>query len=265
MFLLTEERFDPLEDSLWLTAIKPGKARDLILAKRSNNWQKLLYRVLEQSSKLDTTNPCDMLYASMHLASDYEEGSIQIDYTKIVLDVLFDAIEYHVRHNSNVEFLDEVHARSDLTRRIPTWFPIAWQDSKDLAHAEPYRPSLKTQWGQRQPDVKLDLGSRRLKVRGLNIDGVHRCLTSDLDANNLTADRFRKFPFGKILLSGVSLPDVIQTLFDMFSGGLLSGVSQASIVEVLMILLVMRLEALNLPIRKDGRFCQIAYEAFRQI
>lgn len=90
-------------------------------------------------------------------------------------------------------------------------------------------------------------------------------LTSDLDANNLTADRFWNSQFGKILLSGVSLPDVTQTLFDMFSGDLLSGVSQASIVEVLIILLVMRLEAPNLPIREDGRFRQIAYEAFRRV
>lgn len=176
MLLLTQERFHPLEDSLWLRVIKPGKARDLILAKRSNSWQKPLYRILDQSSKMDTTNPCDLLYASMHLASEYEEGSIQVDYSRNVLDVLFDAIEYHVRHNNNVEFLAEVHARPYLTRRgLPTWFPIAWLDPKDLAHAEPYRPSLKTQWCRRQPDVKLDLGSHRLRVRGLNIDGVHRC------------------------------------------------------------------------------------------
>jgi hypothetical protein len=66
-----------------------------------------LLTLLDASSNMQVSRGQDRLYAIMHLADDYEEGSIIVDYKKTKEQVMVDAAAYHISQHRNLDFLHE--------------------------------------------------------------------------------------------------------------------------------------------------------------
>lgn len=123
------------------------RAQQLFLSKGDDNWRLPLYELLLMSADLQCTDLQHKLYATMHLASDYVDGSIQVDCTETTFELLLYAIEYHIKCNKNIEFLLSAYSlhvpQPDNTygRLFPTWFPCGWllpqrSDEGDHAHVD---------------------------------------------------------------------------------------------------------------------------------
>lgn len=80
----------------------------------------------------------DRLFAIMHLADDFQENDIEVDYNKTASQVMLDAADHHIRRHRNLRFLDDSY-RSDFDRTgypehnsecsFPTWIPRRWLGS----------------------------------------------------------------------------------------------------------------------------------------
>ncbi|CAN9395397.1 unnamed protein product [Alternaria alternata] len=71
----------------------------------------------------------------MHLADDFQENDIEVDYNKTASQVMLDAADHHIRRHRNLRFLDySFHADFDETGypehnlgcSFPTWIPRTW-------------------------------------------------------------------------------------------------------------------------------------------
>lgn len=85
-----------------------------------------LLALLEGCSDLQVTDERDYVYGLMHLATDYEEGKIVVDYDKTLDEVFKSAIAFHVGRHRNVDFLCQTCQEPEeerLSRGMPTWIP----------------------------------------------------------------------------------------------------------------------------------------------
>ncbi|CAO2653705.1 Nn.00g031160.m01.CDS01 [Neocucurbitaria sp. VM-36] len=155
-----------------------------------------LLELLSKSGDLTMTDPRDRVYALMHLAEDYEEDGIKVDYTKDEVEILIEAVVYHIRKARNIDFLREsslhegqcsIHVQEECPR-LPSWLPRTWLGCQRYTNVEqredePECPTLCL------PDSVLAV-ERRLRIRGLRIDRVRRSLTSSLDPFTMTIGQF---------------------------------------------------------------------------
>ena len=104
-----------------------------ILAERGPLIDLLHQNYMRKSSRIH-----DRLYAIMHLADDFQENDIEVDYNKTASQVMLDAADHHIRRHRNLRFLDHSF-RSDFDRTghpehnsecsFPTWIPPNWLGS----------------------------------------------------------------------------------------------------------------------------------------
>ncbi|KAF2034251.1 hypothetical protein EK21DRAFT_97703 [Setomelanomma holmii] len=134
----------------------------------------------------------DRVYAIMHLASDYEEGGIVVDYTKPLMEVMIDVAVYHNIQHRNFDFL---HAsRLESTKVVgsgaqdqllaPTWIPECWLRHEFIF--SPYSP--------------FNTPERRLALRGIQIDTVRQDLTCSPGIKKSTVAQFWSSDVGIYLL-----------------------------------------------------------------
>jgi hypothetical protein len=202
--------------------------------------------LLQMCNGLEMTNPRDRVYALMHLANDYKQGAIIVDYSKSVIDVLVDAAAYIVQSECNLSFLKDafLNARGDssavqeISERRPTWFPPAWFGEKPHGFFdEDYDITFETECAY---DSVLK-AHRRLRIRGLRVDRVGTCLTVDLDTTQFTARQLWDSRLGSYLLNYIETdveshpPEVVQVLvgfaediLDDFRGQLVAGAEASS-------------------------------------
>ncbi|PVH99568.1 HET-domain-containing protein [Periconia macrospinosa] len=183
---------DPASMHLWrehfYNYLSPS--RDLLNKRFGSHEQETLFGVLRAFCQVGMTRECDYLYALMHLASDYHEGAIEVDYSKSRLEVVIDATEYHLRHHGDLEFLALTSAPDTLTpqgtflRTFPTWI------SPRLVSPELNDRSLFSSgdcaWGRHQSSASICKATRRLKLRGIRIDHIYEFLTSGPYCSNVT-------------------------------------------------------------------------------
>ncbi|KAF1850710.1 uncharacterized protein K460DRAFT_271573 [Cucurbitaria berberidis CBS 394.84] len=161
-------------------------------------WQ--LLRLLTNCSNLAMTDTRDRVYALMHLAEDYEEGGIEVDYAKNEVDVMIEAVAYHVARAQDIDFLDDCALGVDKCSvhdggtclDVPSWLPRVWLGC-DTGH------SLSSEKGPMQtrclPNSILTT-ERRLRVRGLRFNTVRRCLNRGIDSPETTIEEFWISSFG---------------------------------------------------------------------
>jgi hypothetical protein len=97
-----------------------------------------LINLLRQNFQRESSRIHDRLYAIMHLADDFQENDIEVDYNKTASQVMLDAADHHIRRHRNLRFLDDSY-RSDFDRTgypehnsecsFPTWIPRRWLGS----------------------------------------------------------------------------------------------------------------------------------------
>jgi hypothetical protein len=97
-----------------------------------------LIDVLDGAYNLKSSRFHDRLYAIMHLADDFQENDIEVDYNKTAIQVMLDAANHHIRRHRNLHFLEEsFRADFDKTGHLehnsecscPTWIPRRWLGS----------------------------------------------------------------------------------------------------------------------------------------
>ncbi|KAH7071885.1 heterokaryon incompatibility protein-domain-containing protein [Paraphoma chrysanthemicola] len=186
-----------------------------------NNFWTLFELLSLQAPDLEVSNPRDRIYALMHLAEDYEDGQIVVDYSKSLVSVAIDAASCHVRLHHNVMFLmsarivqpheDQVN---DLTQQqqAPTWLPPEWYG----AVSSEYRISIGRfdSTTTCRPD-SISISSRRLHLRGFRIDYVRRCLSRDLNTRQATPRQFGDSLLGYYLrvYAGVGMEKLSTDIF----------------------------------------------------
>jgi hypothetical protein len=94
------------------------------------NSKHTLMKLLERTAILEATDSRDKLYAIMHLAHDYNEGSIPVDYKRSVVDVMISAVRYFVEFQRTLDFLWQVDWGLERTNRASSDIqPNTTQDS----------------------------------------------------------------------------------------------------------------------------------------
>lgn len=154
----------------------------------------------------------DRLYAIMHLARDYKEGAISVDYSKSPARVMLDAASYHINRNRDLgaNFLhicswqddSGPYGRKSQPEPIPTWIPRAW-----IGYDDVIRTTRGYHWRIRSqtmcPPFSVDTEARRLRVRGVQIDAVRQNLTHNLRDPGTTIAQFWSSSLGVYLASQV--------------------------------------------------------------
>jgi hypothetical protein len=163
----------------------------------------------------------------MHLANDYEEGAISVDYNKSPVQVMLDAASYHVNRNRDLgdSFLhicswqddSGPYGRTSQPEPIPTWIPRAWIGYDNvISMNQGYHLRIRSQ--TMCPPFSVDTEARRLRVRGVQIDAVRHNLTHNLRDPGTTIAQFWSSSLGVYLASRVDsvwqkfLKDVINVL-----------------------------------------------------
>jgi hypothetical protein len=152
----------------------------------------------------------DRIYAIMHLAEDYEEGDITVDYTKSPVHVMMDTAAHHVDRHRDLEFLIDRALVSKLgmdnrlareTTAAPTWIPRFWFGYRDGRMNLSFVPQESC--NHRCSPHSVDKQNLRLDVRGVKIDNVRQRLEPDCAYDSTVSD-FWSAPFGTYLQSHVS-------------------------------------------------------------
>jgi len=149
--------------------------------------------LLTRSGGMQVSKGHDRLYALMHLAGDYEEGSITVDYNKNAQQVMADAVVYHINLHQNLNFLTEsfrdgaeatANSRPD-ENNCPTWIPEEWmgRETEGIGlYLEDFDDSEAVHGGGMRhtecPTNAVDIKNLRLSIRGMKLGWVRRCFTS---------------------------------------------------------------------------------------
>lgn len=192
------ELWYPYMIGLWQTASSFACHHSLYEGKY--RWQRL-QQILETSAPLEMTDSRDRLYALMHLAHDYQEGDIRVDYTKTTLEIMVDAASHHISTNWNLEFL-RYNCRNGATRShfaqeaepfIPTWLPGIWMG----VHEDVGKPLF---LGAKHDIMQIRCSSRalcvrtkRLRLKAFQVDVVRRLLSPHFGRSRVTSITIRDF------------------------------------------------------------------------
>jgi len=131
--------------------------------------------LLTRSLYMQASNCRDRLYALMHLAEDYEENGITVDYNKTEENVMADAAAYHISQHQNLDFL--ISSFQDIENTYPSWIPGSWMagNSKGIAF------HLRNDHELRHTKCSLnsvDTRNLRLRIRGVRVGLVQQCFVS---------------------------------------------------------------------------------------
>jgi hypothetical protein len=184
------------------------------------------------STDLEMTKPQDRLYALMHLASDYDDGGITVDYSKSGIGTAVDAARYHVQVHCDLRFLTKAYLEAcgdtndyqEETRDIPTWLPYSWcgGHSIDAVHPADYSAARKTKC---IPE-SISTAEQLLRVRGVRLDSVKSCFNHVPDIWHVTIRQFWTSSIGLYLqdladTNTKEIPlEVLKVLIGFYDGSL---------------------------------------------
>jgi hypothetical protein len=149
------------------------------------------------------TRPQDRVYALMHLANDYVEGGIVVDYTKSKLDILVEAAAYHVQVHRNLRFLQDAylqvsssgHKSGDQRLNASTWLPCSWLGDVYQSLAVDRSKTTITSCLAKS----ISKADRRLHMRAMRVDYVRSCLNRGLTSKTLSICQFWNSSLGSYL------------------------------------------------------------------
>ena len=161
----------------------------------------LIYNLF-RSYYMEVSKGQDRLYALMHLAKDYEEGHIIVNYSKTVEQAMADAATYHISQHQNLDFLLMSFRHNETSN--PTWIPegwmghnpegmaLLWDAGQESEHFEHTECSLES----------VDTRNLRLCIRGMKVGSVRQCIVSDVNTPvaEMTLAEFWKSSLGEYIL-----------------------------------------------------------------
>ncbi|RYN20117.1 hypothetical protein AA0112_g10859 [Alternaria arborescens] len=193
-----------------------------------------LIDLLRQNFKRKSSRVHDRLYAIMHLADDFQENDIEVDYNKTASQVMLDAADHHIRRHHNLRFLDQSfrvdfdetgYPEHNSECSFPIWIPPRWLGSapygaailssqKDRRHKITIREQLDDDEDSSDeisatdhelfttcaPD-SVDITHMRLRVRGMKVGEVQTVLSvpleDDDDVSGMTVAQFWSSSLGQ--------------------------------------------------------------------
>jgi hypothetical protein len=160
---------------------------------------------------LHVTLPQDRVYALMHLAQDYEDGGIAVDYSHSGIDVLVEAAAYHVQVHRNLRFLKNTFLRVESNEdnnedsiedsyegqdeNVPTWIARSWLCDDTHLNVGDWPETTVTSCLAKS----ISKADRRLHMRAMRVDHVRSCLTRGLTSGTLTTSEIWNSSLGSYL------------------------------------------------------------------
>jgi hypothetical protein len=156
---------------------------------------------------LDVSVPQDKVYAIMHLAADYKDGGIVVDYSKGLLDVVIDAAAYHILAHRDLKFLSYASLVDNIvtsdhswqSQHHPTWLPRSWCGDQGQGQERMVYDALPKAMQTRCLPNPILVTARRLRIRGILVDHVRSCLNLGFQEPHFTAWQFWSSSLGLYL------------------------------------------------------------------
>ncbi|KAH4478212.1 hypothetical protein HBH89_253230 [Parastagonospora nodorum] len=148
----------------------------------------------------------DRFYAIMHLAKDYRDGDLAVDYTKSLEQVILDVAAHHVSRHHDLEFL--LHSFQSNEERLdscegfarPSWIPNSWLGGNNVGTVTVGMEMIHSQCSHKS----IDMSTMRLSVRGVKIDRLRKLFKSEQIFRGMTVVQFWASAFGQHLQSYMS-------------------------------------------------------------
>jgi hypothetical protein len=197
LFKLNGDQNCPIVTEMFATRGEHRKQWDIATLLRSSVW-------------LQASRGHDRLYALMHLAKGYEDGSIIVDYNKTVEQVMTDAAAYYISQHQDLDFLidsfqDDVSAGDQPEQEETvclTWMPQAWmgRSSRGSSVNRPVGdPTAAMHQGLTRTKCSphsIDTRNLLLHVRGVKVGRVRQTFCFNEGLDNITVAEFWASPFG---------------------------------------------------------------------
>lgn len=180
----------------------------------------ILLSLLNSCKYLNVTDERDRVYGIMHLAKDYQQGNIIPDYTKTVIDVSIDALDHHMTRHQTMDFLCYRHSARDdsFDNDSPTWLPQWLSGREETGRKMQYRfPSM---MDTKCPPDSLSADRRCLRLRGMKIDSVRRCVNAG-STGLISSKQFWESSIGLFIqdIAGPRMAELPRAMYDVLSSG----------------------------------------------
>ena len=170
----------------------------------------LLIDILFRSPHMEVSKGQDRLYALMHLARDYEEGRIIVDYKKTVRQVMADAAAYHISQHQSLSFLATSFQHNETSN--PTWIPESWMGYNPQGVGLPLNTARGPECFEHTECSleSVDMHNLRLCIRGMKVGSVRQCIVFDVNTRvaYMTVAEFWKSSLGEYILPYLEDTDI---------------------------------------------------------
>ncbi|KAH4957025.1 hypothetical protein HBI82_203450 [Parastagonospora nodorum] len=185
---------------LWHSDRSP-KAQEMFAFHGEARQRYKLIHLLHDKEGLLVSREHDRFYAIMHLAKDYRDGDLAVDYTKSLEQVMVDVATHHISRHQDLEFLlqsfppieDYLDSCEGLAR--PSWIPNCWLGRKDTGAVIASRGMIYSQCSHKS----IDMSTMRLSVRGIKIDRLRKLFKSEQIFREMTVVQFWASALGQHL------------------------------------------------------------------
>jgi len=188
--------------------------------------QNILIDLLYHNCNLLLSRDHDRLYAIMHLAQNYQDGDIAVDYTNSLKQVMLDVATHHISRHENLAFLLYKYQSSEddlgYTKGLawPSWISGFWFNGGRHSASSDFRN--KDRIYSKCGLSPLDGRTMRLRVRGARIDLLRQVFDLERGFDKITVMQFWTSTLGRHLQpympeNAASLPsELYQTMGSHF-------------------------------------------------
>ncbi|KAH7084175.1 heterokaryon incompatibility protein-domain-containing protein [Paraphoma chrysanthemicola] len=176
---------------------------------KSGNRYLSLVELLYSCRKAEAARPQDRLYAIMHLAYDYEQGAINVDYSKSLVQTMLEAASSHVNRIGDLgdyflhisSWYEDLNADGRVLEQeiMPTWIPRVWFGINASTGGVVFRYHNRNRLRTRCIPNSVDTLTRRLTIRGVKVESVGRLLGHQLRLPGTTIGQFWSSDLGRFL------------------------------------------------------------------
>ncbi|KAH4151203.1 hypothetical protein HBH43_241850 [Parastagonospora nodorum] len=178
------------------------KAREMFAFHGEARKRYNLIHLLDDKKGLLVSREHDRFYAIMHLAKDYRDGDIAVDFSKSLEQVMLDIATHHISRHHDLEFLlksfqpNEKYSDSREGLAHPSWIPNSWLGKDNIGIVTAGRKRIYSQCSHKS----IDMSTMRLSVRGIKIDRLRKLFKSeDHNFPRMTVVRFWASALGQHL------------------------------------------------------------------
>jgi hypothetical protein len=160
-----------------------------------------LIHLLYTKQSLLVSREHDRFYAIMHLAKDYRDGDLAVDFSKSLEQVMLDVATHHISRHHDLEFLlhsshpSEEYSDSCEGLACPSWIPNCWLGRADEGLVTASTKMIHSQCSHKS----IDMSTMHLSVRGIKIDRLRKIFKFELNCWGMNVAQFWASALGQHL------------------------------------------------------------------